>query len=70
VIEYRVIWWERLADVAEPVAISGIVYSKWDDVVYTLDNIRANQRTAKAFIEARPASDSPWPRFWDSEVVA
>ena len=32
-IEYRVIWWERLADVAEPVAISGIVYSKWDDVV-------------------------------------
>ena len=69
-IEYRVIWWERMAGIADPVPFGGSVTTNWEIVVYKLEAFRSSPRTLKAFIEARPASDAPWPRFWDKEVVA
>jgi hypothetical protein len=76
VIEYRVIWWERMAGIVEPVPFSGPVKQDFGDVESRLnfENRRRDStcprfRVTKAFIEARPASSAPWPRFWDKESV-
>jgi hypothetical protein len=70
-IEYRVIWWERMAGIAEPLPFSGPVSYDWKCTSASLAHIRnQSHRVTKAFIEARAASDAQWPRFWDEEVVA
>ena len=69
-IEYRVIWWERFAGVAEPVSFSGCVWDDWECAAAQLSYQRHLPHVTKAFIEARPASDAPWPRFWDEDTEA
>ena len=67
-IEYRVIWWERMVGSADPVPFSGLVSHDWQLTSASLAHIRKqSHRVTKAFIEARDASDAPWPRFWDGE---